>query len=67
MEYLTRQQVLARLKAEIAKAGGQAALARKLDVTPAYIGNVMAGKMPGPKIKALLHVERVDDLWRAVK
>jgi DNA-binding transcriptional regulator YdaS (Cro superfamily) len=67
MQYLTRKQVLMRLKEACDKAGGQSALARKLDVSPAYISAVMAGKMPGPKIKALIGVERADDLWIAVQ
>lgn len=66
MQYLTRKQVLMRLKTECEKAGGTEKLARKLDVTPAYIRNVLSGKMPGPKIKALIGVERADDLWIAV-
>lgn len=65
-QYLTRQQVLNRIQEAIDKAGSAAALARKLDVSPAYITNVSSGESPGPKLRKLIGVERVSDLWIAV-
>lgn len=65
-QYLTRPQVLARIKAEIDKAGSAAALATKMGVSPAYITNVASGKAPGPKLRKLIGVERVQNLWVAV-
>lgn len=60
---LTRAEVTARIKRTVELAGGQARLARKLDVTPGYIGHLMAGKKPGPKICKLIGVREVTDTY----
>jgi len=66
-QYLTRQQVLNRIRAEIDKAGGVAKLAVKLNVTPSYVSNVMGGSVPGPKFCKLLGIKREKQLWSVVK
>lgn len=67
MKYLDRDQVLIRIHNEIRKAGGQAKLASKLGVTEAYISQIASGKTPGAKVRELIGVEKVKDMWRAVK
>lgn len=62
-ETLSRAEVTARIKHTVALSGGQARLARKLDVTPGYIGHLLAGKKPGPKICKLIGVQEIRDTY----
>lgn len=68
MKYLDREQVIARVNKAVKEAGGQAALAKKLGVTDAYISQVVQlHKTPGKKLRQWIGVDRVSDLWVATK
>jgi hypothetical protein len=58
MIHLTRDEVLAELRAQIAAAGSQRAWAHRAGVGAAHVTEVLSGhKTPGPKILAPLGYE----------
>jgi len=62
------KQVLALLRRECDKAGGQQAWARAHGVSPAYVSDVLTGRRePGIGILAPLRLERVVGYRRAPK
>ena len=57
---MTKADVVRRLKERTHAAGSQAALARELRITPAYLSQVLRGtREPGPKLLQALGLERV--------
>lgn len=57
---LTEQQVIERLRAACATAGGQKAFAKAHGFTPGYVSDVLRGKRaPADRILAALGVERI--------
>lgn len=66
MKNLTQEQVIARIKAAVAKKGGPVKFAKGLDVTPDYVRHVLNGKKPGPKVCAAIGVVENDKSWRVV-
>jgi hypothetical protein len=59
-ERMTKEQVVALLESECVKAGSQAAWARKYQVSPAYLSDVLAGRRePGGKLLDALGLERL--------
>jgi len=57
---MTREQLLARLRRECDRAGGQTAWARSNNMSAVYVSDVLAGKRePAGKMLAALGVERV--------
>jgi DNA-binding phage protein len=68
MQYLTREQMLAKLRDKAARCGGQSELARQLGVTRPYITMLLSDKIPGDSlVKKALGLERVRDLWTEAK
>ncbi len=66
MKPLSKNEVLALLRARAEKAGSQRALAERLGVTPAYLSDVLQGRRePGPKILAALGLRRVEMYLKA--
>ena len=66
MQNLTRDEVVARIKAAVDKKGGAAQFAAGLNVTPDYVRHVLNGKKPGPKVCAAIGVVENDKTWRVV-
>lgn len=59
-EAMDRLQVFALLREECRKAGGQSAWARRAELTPAYVSQVLnAQRAPGPAILAALGLRPV--------
>jgi len=56
---MTRDDVIGLLQLSVKQAGSQRALAKKIGVTPAHVGHVLAGKEPGPAILKHLGLRRV--------
>lgn len=57
---ITRDELTILLRAEIQAAGSQRALARKWQVAPAYITDLLRGtRDPGPRILDVMGYERV--------
>lgn len=58
---ISEAEVRKRLRAEVEKAGGQSALARKWRVSQTYIGQVMRGlQRPGSKLCDKMRIRRID-------
>ena len=56
---MTRDDVIKLLDRMVDRAGSRAALAKEIDVSPAYIGDVLLGKRdPGPAILNVLGLRR---------
>uniref|UniRef100_A0A6M3J748 Putative DNA binding, helix-turn-helix domain containing protein n=1 Tax=viral metagenome TaxID=1070528 RepID=A0A6M3J748_9ZZZZ len=62
---MTKQQVLTELRRRVGVLGSQAATARDMGCSLAYLNDVLAGRRePGPKILAALRVERAQTYRR---
>ncbi|MCE4224052.1 transcriptional regulator [Methylobacterium sp. C25] len=58
---LTREEVIARLRRQIADRGSQQDWARAAGVSPTYLGDVLKGRrVPGDRILLALGVQRVE-------
>lgn len=59
MEILTREDVTARVRKAVDLGGGLVKFAGKLNVTPEYVGHILNGKKPGPKVCKIIHVREI--------
>lgn len=59
MEILNRDEVTARVRKAVDLGGGLVKFAAKLGVTQEYVGHLLNGKKPGPKVCKLIHVREV--------
>lgn len=66
---MKEEEVLEELRRDIGDGVSQADLARKMDVSPAYLGDVLHGRKPiGPKVLKYLGLKKVVTVeYRAIK
>jgi transcriptional regulator with XRE-family HTH domain len=65
---MTRGELVELLQRKVQRAGTQAALAKELGITAAYLGDVLHGKRePGPKLLNALGFRRVITSSRTAK
>jgi len=65
---MTRDELVKLLQQEVQRKGTQAALAKELGITAAYLGDVLNGKrMPGPTLLNALGFRRVITYEKAGK
>lgn len=64
---LNTDQIKARLKAAIVKAGGATKFAAKNDMTEGYVHRVMRTGKPGKRLSAALKVREIRGVWEEVK
>jgi Helix-turn-helix len=60
--FMDREQLIAKLKQLVEKAGSQAALAKELGVSPSYLSDVLNGlRQPGISLLAPLGLESITE------
>lgn len=67
MPTLDRDQITARIKKAVTDKGGPEKFARSLDVTPEYIGHLLRGKQPGPKVLKVIKVVQSGGIYRELE
>lgn len=67
MTTLSRAEVAVRIRKLAESVGGPEKLARKLDVTTEYVGHVIKGKRPGPKVLKLAGIIETGGIYREME